>query len=142
MSIVQGHSLIHKFYENLLHYEKNLTPLHLAVWDGRTESVKKMAEKYNPLPMERNKKGICIGTLTPIHLAALKGHTDMIKFLTPLIPGDPNLPLNGEKLTPIMCATKRGHLNFIKTLAPLSANPMAPNYHGRTPMHCAASLGI
>ena len=137
---VEGY--FYEFPDNAWTYIEDLTPLHLAVLDGRTASVKKMVEKYNPLStMERNEKGIFCGTLTPMHLAALKGHTDMIKILAPLIPDDPNLPFNGDEVTPIICAARRGHLNFIKTLASLSANPMIPDVLGRNPIHCAAAFG-
>ena len=109
------------------------TPLHLAVQDEDTETVKALlAAGADP-----NVKGEY--GRTPLHEAAWIGHSETIRLL--LAAGsDPNAK-DHKGLTPLHTAAS-GNSEIVQILLPAGADPNALTNDQRTPLHIAGSGSV
>ena len=101
-----------------------LTPIHVAVSNGKTEVIKILA------PLTENPNAPDINGYTPIQKAAEAGFTEAVRILAPLTE-NPNAP-NPNGLTPILVAAEKGYTEIIKILFPLSDN--VNDSDGTTPL--------
>lgn len=98
------------YCENVL--SGGVNSIHLSAYFGLTETVMKLADKYDSLMIETEDGD------NPIHLAAWKGHVETVKILIQFT-DTPNAPTaDGE--TPIYIAALEGYLDVVKFLVDLS----------------------
>ncbi|MDR0590496.1 MAG: ankyrin repeat domain-containing protein [Puniceicoccales bacterium] len=111
------------------------TPLHWAVSDGQTETVKLLLAQP---AIKVNEPGI-FGE-TPLHVASEFGQTEVVKLLLahPKIDVNARGPIGG---TPLHIASEFWQTEVVKLLLNHSADVNALDSRGWTPLHWAVSHG-
>ena len=101
------------------------TPLHLAAYNGRVETVKTLI-LYGAKIDERDNTG-----KTPLHLAAYTGHVETVKTL--IESGAKIDERDNTGKTPLHLAAYTGHVETVKTLIESGAKINEQDNEGKTP---------
>lgn len=103
------------------------TPLHLAAFFGRTDTVRLLLEQgCDAAPASRNAR-----RTTPLHSAAGRGHLDTVRLLLEA-GADPNFA-DGRGDTPLHIAARSHDEAMLSLLRANGANPELRNASGQTP---------
>lgn len=139
---------IFKFNPNLeLLNENGFTPLHQAIFQGRTACVRLWIDQANAEGprTEAFVKALEARTsrgLSPLHIAALHNRVDIIQLLhdTGRL-GGVNVPGSIDKVSPLHLAAVMGHIATMTMLIQYGADVNAKAIVGNTPLHFAADRG-
>jgi len=144
-AIWQGHSdvaelLLARGADVNVKDERNLMPLHLALYGWPTDLTKLLIviERLIARDVDVNAKGTW--GQTPLHIAVKKGYTDIIRML--LDKGaNPNAKENERGKTPLHDAAKSGHKAVAELLISKGGDVNAKTEDGKTPMSLAKEKG-
>jgi len=106
------------------------TALMLAVFQGRTEIVRRMLDA---------KVQISGGGWNPLHYAAFGGHAEIAAMLMDRVPDIDAPAPNGQ--TALMLAAAAGHLDVVKVLVDADADMDLEDYEGLTAIALAIKAG-
>jgi ankyrin repeat protein len=112
-----------------------ISALNYAIYEGKLQVVKLLAEKKFDLEVKEN---FHFGPLTPLGVAAMRGHADLTRTL---LDNGANIDASQGIGTPLFIAANFGNTNVVKVLLELGANTEITETSGTTPLFVASQNG-
>ena len=111
----------------------NLTPLHLASFNGHAKAACKLIERGADTTAQDNSGA------TPLNLALETGQVDVVRIL--IERGADLTARNNKGSTPLHLASQKGDVDIARMLIESGADLTSQNNIGSTPLHLASLMG-